>query len=118
MRKARRAVKSKSGKALLRRRGEHLERSFAHLLDHGGMRRATLRGAENLTKRHIAAALTYNLSLLMRKLFGHGTPKQWLAVAFFAVWEAIWTVLKWFEPSSSSKTAYPAHPGQKRFLQT
>jgi hypothetical protein len=80
--KARRAVESQSGKALLRKRGEHLERGFAHLLDHGGMRRATLRGRENLTKRHIAAALTYNLSLLMRKLFGHGTPKQWLAAGF------------------------------------
>lgn len=80
--KARRAVESPSGRALLRKRGEHLERGFAHLLDHGGMRRATLRGKENLTKRHIAAALTYNLSLLMRKLFGHGTPKQWLAAGF------------------------------------
>jgi transposase len=77
--KAKRAVKSKSGKALLRKRGEHLERSFAHVLDHGGLRRATLRGKENLTKRQIAAAMTYDLSLLMRKIFGFGTPKQWAA---------------------------------------
>lgn len=41
VRRARRAVKSRSGKALLRRRGRHIERSFAHLLDSGGMRRAT-----------------------------------------------------------------------------
>jgi transposase len=91
--RAKRAVESKSGKALLRKRGEHLERSFAHLLDHGGMRRATLRGKENLTKRHIAAALTYNLSLLMRKLFGHGTPKQWLAAAFLCLWEGFMALL-------------------------
>lgn len=77
--KAKRAVRSKSGKALLRKRGEHLERSFAHVLDHGGLRRATLRGVENLTKRQIAAAMTFNLSLLMRKTFGFGTPKQWVA---------------------------------------
>lgn len=77
--RARRAVQSKSGKALLRRRGEYLERSFCHVLDHGGMRRATLRGCENLSKRHLAAALTHNLSLLLRKLFGVGTPKQFLA---------------------------------------
>ena len=76
---ARRAVQSKSGQALLRRRGEHLERSFCHVLDHGGLRRATLRGCENLSKRHLAAALTHNLSLLLRKLFGAGTPKQFLA---------------------------------------
>lgn len=78
---ARRAVKSKSGKALLKRRGEHLERSFAHVLDHGRLRRATLRGAENLTKRQIAAAMAYDLSLLMRKIFGFGTPKQWAAMS-------------------------------------
>jgi beta-glucosidase-like glycosyl hydrolase len=77
------AVQSKSGKALLRKRGEHIERSFAHVLDQGGMRRATLRGTENLTKRLTAAALAYNLSLLMRKLFGFGTPKQWAAKASF-----------------------------------
>jgi len=77
--RARRAVQSKSGKALLRKRGEYLERSFCHVLDHGGMRRATLRGCENLSKRHLAAALTHNLSLLLRKLFGVGTPKQFLA---------------------------------------
>ncbi len=83
LRKARVAVQSKSGKALLRKRGEHLERSFAHVLDQGGMRRATLRGTENLTKRLTAAALAYNLTLLMRKLFGFGTPKQWAAKATF-----------------------------------
>ena len=77
--RARRAVQSKSGQALLRRRGEHLERSFCHVLDHGGLRRTTLRGCENLSKRHLVAALTHNLSLLLRKLFGVGTPKQFLA---------------------------------------
>src|SRR5690606_25349726 len=77
--RALRAVKSESGKALLRRRGEHLERSFAHVLDHGGCRRATLRGTANLTKRYLTAVLTHNLSLLMRKLHKCGTPKQWVA---------------------------------------
>jgi transposase len=76
VRAARRSVKSKSGKALLRRRGMHIERSFAHILDCGGMRRTTLRGWENLNKRFKLAAAFYNLSQLMRKLFGFGTPKQ------------------------------------------
>src|SRR5229473_2729999 len=76
VRGARRSVKSKSGKALLRRRGMHIERSFAHILDCGGMRRTTLRGWENLNKRYKLAAAFYNLSQLMRKLFGFGTPKQ------------------------------------------
>ena len=76
VRRARRSVKSQSGKELLRRRGMHIERSFAHILDCGGMRRTTLRGWENLNKRFKLAAAFYNLSQLMRKLFGFGTPKQ------------------------------------------
>lgn len=104
LRKARQAVESQSGKALLRKRGEHLERSFAHVLDQGGLRRATLKGIENLTKRQIAAALTYNLSLLMRKIFGYGTPKQWLAGRIFtlrkhltALIAALWEELEYSE---------------------
>jgi hypothetical protein len=79
LRRANRALKSASGKALLRRRGEHLERGFCHVLDHGGCRRATLRGKENLTKRYLGAVLTHNLSVLMRKAHGCGTAKQWVA---------------------------------------
>jgi transposase len=78
---ASRSTRSASGRALLRKRGEHVERSFCHVLDHGGMRRATLRGCEKLTKRHMVAAMSYNLSLLLRTLFGIGTPKQALAGA-------------------------------------
>ncbi len=73
---ARRSAQSKYGKNLLRRWGMHLERPFAHILDCGGMRRATLRGRENLAKRFKLAAAFYNLSQLMRKLIGFGTPKQ------------------------------------------
>jgi transposase len=73
---ARLSVKSSEGKELLRRRGMHIERSFAHILDSGGMRRATLRGQVNLDKRYKIAAATYNLSQLMRHHFGIGTPKQ------------------------------------------
>ena len=76
---ASRSARSASGKALLRKRGEHIERSFCHILDQGGLRRATLRGCEKLTKRQMIGAMTYNLSLLMRTLFGIGTPKQAMA---------------------------------------
>lgn len=106
--KAQRAVRSRSGKALLRKRGEHLERGFCHVLDHRGLRRATLRGREKLTKRHYVAAMACNLSLLMRKLSGFGTPKQWLAGAkkaakatFRLLWRlcrrvfACWLVKPW-----------------------
>ena len=89
---ARRSVKSKRGKKLLRRRGMHIERSFAHILDCGGMRRTTLCGWENLNKRFKLAAAFYNLSQLMRKLFGFGTPKQLEALAG-AVFSCFWSLM-------------------------
>lgn len=49
------------------------------MLDHGGWRRATLQGCENQTKRHQIAALSFNLSLLMRTLFVSGIAKRRLA---------------------------------------
>ena len=92
---ARRSVTSKSGKDLLRRRGMHIERSFAHILDCGGMRRTTLRGWENLNKRYKLAAAFYNLSQLMRKLFGFGTPKQLAALGrlLFLQWTCFGALL-------------------------
>lgn len=95
VRKAKRSAGSESGKELLQRRGMHLERSFAHVLDAGGARRTTLRGLENLNKRFKVSAAIDNLSQLMRKLFGVGTPKQWVAIgkAHFLVWRAIVVVL-------------------------
>ena len=94
VRNARRSATSKSGKELLRRRGMHLERSFAHILDAGGARRTTLRGLENLNKRFKISAAIYNLSQLMRKLFGVGTPKQLVAMgkALFLVLREILVV--------------------------
>jgi transposase len=77
---AARSVSSNYGKELLSKRGQHIERGFAHILDCGGMRRATLRGRQNLQKRFTLAAAFYNLSQLMRKLCGVGTPKQWAAM--------------------------------------
>jgi transposase len=90
---ARRSVKSQSGKALLRRRGMHIERSFAHILDCGGMRRTTLRGWENLNKRYKLAAAFYNLSQLMRKLFGIGTPKQLAALGRLLFLQLTWFLM-------------------------
>ena len=94
VRQAKRSAGSKSGKELLRRRGMHLERSFAHILDAGGVRRTTLRGLGNLNKRFKVSAAIYNLSQLMRKLFGVGTAKQMAAMgkALFLVWRTILVV--------------------------
>ncbi len=44
----RRRIKGDHGKELLRRRGELVERSFAHAYETGGMRRLHLRGHDNI----------------------------------------------------------------------
>jgi hypothetical protein len=44
----RRRVRGGYGKSLLRRRGELVERSFAHRYETGGMRRTHLRGYSNI----------------------------------------------------------------------
>ena len=71
----------------------HIERSFAHLLDCGGIRRATLRGQANLDKRYKIAAASYNLSQLMRHLFGIGTPKQAAAATLAALRQLVHLLL-------------------------
>jgi transposase len=71
----RRRIRGQRGKRLLRQRGEKLERWNEHLYDRGGMRRVHLRGRTNILKRLVVHAGTANLGLLMRKLFGVGTPR-------------------------------------------
>jgi transposase len=60
-------------------RAELVERSFALTLDRGGMRRAWLRGRENLQKRYLVHVAGYNLGLVMRLLVGAGTPREFVA---------------------------------------
>lgn len=69
-------LKSAVGRRAMRKRGEMVERSFAHVLDRGGMRRAWLRGRENLHKRYLIHVAGFNLGILMRALFGCGTPRE------------------------------------------
>jgi transposase len=71
----RRRIRSAYGKRLLRRRGETVERSFAHVHETGAMRRTWLRGRENVEKRYLVQVSAFNLGLVMRKMIGFGTPK-------------------------------------------
>ena len=73
----RRRVRGSYGKSLLRRRGELVERSFAHCYDTGGMRRTHLRKHANILKRQLIHVAGFNLSLIFRKLLGAGTPREW-----------------------------------------
>src|ERR1019366_1313667 len=72
----RRRVRGSYGKSLLRRRGELVERSFAHCYETGGMRRCHLRGRDNIMKRQLVHVGAFNLSLILRKLLGAGTPRE------------------------------------------
>lgn len=71
----RRRLRTKRGKAMMRRRGELLERTFAHCLETGAMRRVHLRGRGNILKRYLIHVAAFNLSLIMRQIFGTGTPR-------------------------------------------
>lgn len=71
----RRRIQGDRGKRLLRRRGELVERPFAHCYETGGMRRTYLRGHENILKRLLVHVAGCNLGLLMRSKFKVGTPR-------------------------------------------
>jgi len=72
----RRRIKGERGKRLMRRRGEIVERSFAHTLESGAMRRTWLRGHANILKRYLVHLAAFNLGLVMRKTIGAGTPRR------------------------------------------
>jgi transposase len=89
----RRRIRGARGKRLLRQRGERLERPCAHLYETGRMRRVYLRGHDNIRKRLLVHAGGLNLGLLMRTLFGAGTPRglQGCAAALFTtLWWLLW----------------------------
>jgi len=72
----RRRVRGARGRRLQRKRSEFLERSFAHVCETGGGRRCWLRGLVKVTKRYLLQVAARNLSLILRKLFGIGTPRS------------------------------------------
>jgi transposase len=71
----RRRIRGQRGRRLMRRRGETIERSFAHVYDTGGMRRTHLRGHTNILKRLLIHVSGFNLGLIMRQMIGLGTPR-------------------------------------------
>jgi transposase len=72
----RRRIRGERGKRLLRKRGELVERPFAHCYETGGMRRTHLRGHPNILKRLLIHVAGFNLALVMRSLFGIGKPRR------------------------------------------
>jgi transposase len=100
----RRRLSTKTAKALMRRRGELVERSFAHLYDTGGMRRVHLRKRDNIAKRALIHAAAFNLSLILRQILRVGTARQAadlfaaLCLAFLRLTQATETALPVIRP--------------------
>lgn len=109
----RRRIRGKRGKALMHKRGELLERPFAHCYETGGMRRTHLRGHPNILKRLLIHVAGFNLGLLMRSLFGIGKPRvlQDGLAAVGAAIEAILTyILDLLRPLRTPKPVFdPKH---------
>ena len=71
----RRRVRGARSKKLQRLRSELVERTFAHVCETGGARRCWLHGLLKVAKRYLLQVAARNLGLIMRKLFGMGTPR-------------------------------------------
>lgn len=72
----RRRVRGNRGRQLNRWRSERCERTFAHVCETGGGRRAWLRGQTNVSKMHTLKCAAYNLGLLLRKVWGFCKPRN------------------------------------------
>lgn len=92
----RRRIRGRPGKALLRKRGELLERPFAHCYESGAMRRTHLRNHGNILKRLLIHVAGFNLGLAMRAVFGIGKPRRvqdGLFASVLRVLEPIWDLM-------------------------
>jgi len=115
----RRRVRGSHGKQLLKKRGELIERSFAHCYETGAMRRTHLRGRENILKRQLIHVCAFNLSLIFRLTLGAGTPRElqnrqsglvsafmWLQIALLALHQAA---------ASERASGFSSSPGDAGF---
>ena len=103
------------GKRLLRKRGELMERTFAHCYDTGGMRRTHLRKHNNILKRLLVHVAGMNLGLLLRSVYGIGTPRGLQGLSYtldflVALIELAVTSGSWRIPESEVTADHPATP--------
>jgi transposase len=114
----RRRIRGEYGKRMQRRRGEKIERNFAHQFDTGGMDRLWVRGRENVHKKLLIQAAACNLALLLRSVHGAGKPKaahDHLKTAVFAILAFLKGVEATFAPSCGNYTAQPRNSRQSNY---
>jgi transposase len=107
----RRRIRGARGQSLMRHRGEIVERSFAHTLETGGMRRTHLRGHQNIAKRMLLHVAGFNLGLLMRKRFGVGKPRclQGRSAALWAAFLSLFDrIVGWVGLAGAIDAALPS----------
>jgi hypothetical protein len=111
----RRRIRSAIGKRLLRKRGETIERSFAHICETGGMRRVHLRGRVNIFKRYQVHVLAANLGIVLLNLIGLGTPrgfqgrKTLLAAPLLSLLSSVNAILHSLLDQLASFSLHPRH---------
>ena len=101
------------GKRYHRWRAERVERTFAHVCETGGARRTRLRGRANVEKRYLLQAAGANLALVMRTLYGLGTPRGWAEraqAAYLALFGSVCALLRWWRTHRRSLLAF-SRPG-------
>jgi Transposase domain (DUF772)/Transposase DDE domain len=87
----RRRTKAARGRRLQKKRSEYVERTFAHVCETGGARRSWLRGLLEVSKRYLMQVAGCNLGVIMRRLFGKGTPRSLQgACAAVVDWVGAW----------------------------
>jgi Transposase domain (DUF772)/Transposase DDE domain len=72
----RRRVSGSRSKRLQKLRSEKVERTFAHVCETGGGRRSWLRGLQKVGTRYLMRVAGHNLGIIMRWVFGKGTPRS------------------------------------------
>lgn len=121
----RRRVRRAKSKRLQRLRSELTERSFAHVCETGGARRTWLRGLDKVRKRYLIQVAARNLGLMLRRLFGVGTPKTMqdlvglCCVLYFAMatcWRRFWEhAFAMTTICHSTSIEFSRHPAPGRF---
>jgi transposase len=115
----RQRVRRDYGKSLLRRRGELVERTFAHCYETGGMRRCTLHGRKNILKRLLIHVGAFNISLVLRQMLGAGKPRELKNRAASLVLRLCESLISLYRPESAAKSstrAVPAHQDRSRSI--
>src|SRR6266704_4074889 len=118
----RRRIGGNRGKQLLRRRGELLERTFAHAYETGALRRLYVHGKQNVQKRLLLQAAACNLALLLRTMIGAGAPRAFQdAVANLLI--VLLRLISAYERHESTSRSRPAviscrTPHRNRYTQT